>query len=256
MSKDTVVAVKRALEILIALGQGQPQQSISNLSEILSLPKSTIHRLVTTMEEAGFVKQDPTTRSYALGSRILELGGVMLKQLDLRTLASPYLEELASATRQTVSLAILEETDLIYLENFSRGAVFQMPTQIGLRLSAFCRGLGKAILAFLPQAQQTEVLNKIEFIPHTPKTITDPNEYRKHLAKVLAQGYAIDDEEAAFGCKCIAAPIFDFSGKVVAAVSVSGPAQDFTPQRFSEFTQLVLDTSRKITQAMGGSVER
>lgn len=252
MSKETVTSVERALELLVALGEGRPQQSISDISENLSLPKSTVHRLLTTMEGAGFVKQDPTTRNYSLGSKILELAGGMLNQLDLRTLSSPYLEELASATRQTVSLAVLEGTDLVYLENFSRGAVFQTPAPIGLRLPAFCRGLGKAILAFLPELQLEKMLAKIEFIPHTPKTITDPDEYKKHLAQVQKRGYAIDDEEAACGCKCIAAPIFDFSEKVVAAVSVSGPAQDFTPERFSEFTQLVLAASQKITSAMGG----
>jgi len=254
MSKDTVVAVKRALDILIVLGQGEPQQSISQLSGELSLPKSTIHRLLTTMEESRFIKQDPRTRSYGLGSRILELGGVMLKQLDLRTFAAPYLEELANATRQTISLAILDDADVIYLESFSRGALFQIETQVGKRRPAYCRALGKAIIAHLPEKEQGEIIDRIDFAPTTPKTICNPELFRVHLKEIQREGYAIDDEEAAQGCKCIAAPIFDFSGKVVAAVSVSGPAQDFSPQRSSEFTQLVLETSKKITQAMGGSV--
>ena len=176
MSKNTVKSVERAMEILSALGQGKPQQSLSQLSQSLSLPKTTVHRLIATLEEGGFVKQDPTTRCYGLGSKILELAGALLKQIDLRTVAYPYLEELALATRQTVSLAILEGTDLVYLENFSRGAVFQQPAQIGLRLPAFCRGLGKAILAFLPDSKQQELLEKIDFIPQTPKTITDPTD--------------------------------------------------------------------------------
>jgi DNA-binding IclR family transcriptional regulator len=252
MSKNTVKSVERAMEILSALGQGKPQQSLSQLSQSLSLPKTTVHRLIATLEEGGFVKQDPTTRCYGLGSKILELAGALLKQIDLRTVAYPYLEELALATRQTVSLAILEGTDLVYLENFSRGAVFQQPAQIGLRLPAFCRGLGKAILAFLPDSKQQELLEKIDFIPQTPKTITDLTEYKNHLLQVRRQGYAVDNEEAAQGCKCIASPIFDFSRRAIAAVSLSGPAQDFTPEKMAQYTELVLETGRKISKAMGG----
>jgi IclR family acetate operon transcriptional repressor len=248
----TVKSLIKALNILEALAEGEkPTYTLTELSRRLRLHVSTVHRLVVNLARQGFVEQDPATGGYELGFRVLRMGLRVLDRLDFRRIALPLLRELNEKTQETVHLVILQGELGISIEKLLSPQPVGLDARLGGMMPLHCTGVGKALLAF----QDDDLLERISKSPgllrHTAQTITSLPQLRKELERIRERGYSVDNEEAVDGLRCVATPIFDHAGRVVAAFSVAGPATRVTPERTPEIALLVCETGRKISYRLG-----
>ncbi len=246
-----VGSVVRALCILDRLGTAGRDLGVTELARQLDLNKSTTFRLLATLVSLGYVTQDRETGKYRLGLHLVELGALALDRIDLRTEARPFLADLADRTGETVHLAILDRNQVVYIEKFESKQTLTMKSRVGAHAPAHCTGVGKALLAFLEHDELKRVVSEESLYRFTANTIADPQALLEHLERVRQLGYAIDDEEHELGIRCVAAPVRNHSGKVAAAISVSGPGLRLTRERIEEMIPLVVETSAKISRALG-----
>ena len=249
--RPVVISVARALSILDCLGESKDMLGITELGRALGLHKSTVYRLVSTLTQYGYVEQDRETDKYRLGMRLIGLGTSVLDQIDLREVSRPYLQELMEITGETIHLGVLEGNQVMYLDKIDSKQVLTMKSRIGAKVPVHCTALGKVLTASLPRERFDQVMASCEWVRYTHNTITNMGEFGEHLARVREQGYAMDDEEHEVGIRCIAAPIRDHKGTVVAAASASGPTIRLTREQAERFIPNLLSISRSISLSLG-----
>ncbi len=202
---------------------------LSELSERTGFPKPTVHRLAADLVRLGWLERSGA--EYRLGAKLFELGSLVPHRLGLRETALPFLQDLFEATRETVHLGVREGLDVVYLERIHGHEALRLPSRIGGSLPLSCTGVGKALLAFSDAELMEEVL--AQPLPSlTPHSITDPDRLRMALEKIQVSGLAYEEQEAAVGVSCIAAPVFA-GGTAVAALSVAVPRSRFSPGRLA-----------------------
>jgi DNA-binding IclR family transcriptional regulator len=252
---NLVQTIERASSILDILGQSPQGISIRELSTKIKLPKGTTHRLLSSLSYFGYVRQDSKTRNYSLGFKLVELGNLLLSQLDLRKEAEPFLKDLAERTKETVHMVILDRNEVVYIdkvETDQHTSGLRMASRVGLRNPAHSCAVGKVLLAHFPEEELKNFIKEKGLAKRTENTIVDPAQLKEHLKSVRAQGYAIDDEENEKGIRCVAAPIRNEVGRAVAAVSISGPAFQVTKKVILEsLKKEVMETAFKISQRLG-----
>ncbi|TCL64255.1 IclR family transcriptional regulator [Hydrogenispora ethanolica] len=241
----------KAIKLLDYFTNDAPERGISELSELSGLLKSTVHNIVTTFEQAGFLEKNPETNKYHLGMKVLQLSNNLYATHDLRRIIRPYLEEFCDASRETVYLAKLSEDEVIYIDAIYPIGVTPGRSVIGLKAPLYCTGVGKAILANLPENELQKIIAK-GLEPFTPYTITDPVAFLQEMNLIRARGYAIDNMEHEYGIKCIAVPIQNYKGTTVASVSISGPSLRFTEPKIEEYAAMLL----RATREMRGLIQR
>jgi IclR family pca regulon transcriptional regulator len=224
-STGTSQSLERGLAILSSFHSDRPLIGVSELSRELELSRSTAHRYVATLAKLGYLQQDPDSKRYRLGPKVLDLGFSAINSMDLREVSAPYLRQLSDETGFTVNLAILDGADVVYIERCRTAGPAQreidLNLHVGSRLPAYCTAMGKAILAFYPEDQLEEIIARIDFAPRGPNTITSAKAFRAALARIREAGIAVNDEELAYGLRSIAAPIHARSGEVVAALNLA-----------------------------------
>ncbi|MBF6213381.1 IclR family transcriptional regulator [Nocardia puris] len=213
-------SLSRALTILVLLGEDS--HSLDQLAAHLGVHKSTVLRLLQTMEAQRFVTHDSHHR-YVLGSRLFELANHALEQRDVRTLARPHLSALNAATGQTVHLAVYESGEALYIDKIDATQSVRMYSRVGRPAPLHCTAVGKVLVSGLPRAEWRAVAERLDYHPFTDRTITTPERYLEELEKVAAQGYAEDHEEHESFVNCVGVPVRDGTGAVVAALSMSVP---------------------------------
>jgi len=252
---NLVQTLERASLILDILGQSPQGISIKDLSDRMHLPKGTTHRLVSSLSYFGYVRQDQNTKNYFLGFKLVELGNMLLGQLDLRKEAELFLRNLAQRTKETVHLVILDGNEIVYLDKLEtepHTGGLRMASRVGSRNPAHSCAVGKALMAYLPAEALARIVEEKGLPKRTGNTITDYNQLKEHMTLVRKQGYAVDDEENERGIRCVAAPIFNEAGKAVAAISVSGPAFRVTKKSVQEkLKKEVMETALRISQRLG-----
>ncbi len=252
---NLVQTIERASSILDILAQNPSGVSIRVLSENLDLPKGTVHRLLSSLAYFGYVRQDTRSRDYFLGFKLVELGNLLLGQLDLRKQAEPYLRALADRVRETVHLVVLDRKEIVYIdkvETDNQKGGLRMASRIGLRNPVHSCAVGKVLLSDFPEEALNSFLKDYRFFKRTENTITEVATFKEHLKLVRKQGYAIDEEENEIGIRCVAAPVFSEVGAVVAAVSISGPAFQVTKKLVQEsLKKEVIATALQISQSLG-----
>lgn len=248
---QVVQSLDRALKILEVLGNHPKGLGVTNLASEVDLHKSTVHRLLVTLAQRGFVEQDRDTEKYKLGLKILELSNKILTHMELRQEARPFLEELMEYANEVVHLCVMHEGEVVYIDKIEFPDAIRMFSQIGRRQPVHCTGVGKAILAYLPENKVVEILESKGMPRKAPNTITDIKEMLEHLKKIRQRGYAIDDVENEIGIRCIAAPIFNHTGEVIASLSIAGPESRLTSERIPELGAKVKETGLKISRRMG-----
>ena len=252
---NLVQTLERAFSILDILGQSPQGISIRDLSSKINLPKGTTHRLLSSLSYFGYARQDPKTRNYFLGLKFVELGQILLSQLDLRKEAESFLRDLAERTKETIHLVILDRNEIVYIdkvETDQNPSGLKMASRIGLRNPAHSSAVGKMILANFSEEELQVFFKEKTLVRRTENTITDPIQLREHLKSVRKQGYAVDDEENEKGIRCVAAPIYNEIGKTGAAISITGPAFRVTRKIIQEsLKKEVMETSLKISQRLG-----
>lgn len=235
-------AVERALDVLLCFTSQTPVLTMSQIAERIGINKSTVHRLLFTLEGRRFVERDPSTGVYRPGLRLLQIASLAMEQNSLRRLAAPYLQDLRDQYNENVNLAILDGADVVYLDVFEGSQRIKLAAVPGQRLPAFCTASGKAILAFLPDEQLKSVLER-GMLKHTQATITTPEEFMKNVDVIRVRGFAISEQEFEDGINAIAAPIHN---QPIASISIAGPAYRLTRDRMLEIGPNILATAKKI----------
>lgn len=245
-----IISLQRGLGILSLLAQAENSLSASEIARAANLHGSTVHRFLVNLEDSGYVMRDDRG-NYHLGTHCISLGRAAMDRLDARRASRPALEELNRVTRETVHLAIRNGLTAVYVEKFESPEPLRIFSRVGANVPLHCTAMGKVFLAHLPGDEQAEILSRLPFTRYTPSTICSIAGMRTELKNVRQQGYAIDQEEHEAHIKCIAAPVWDEAGKVVAAFSITGPAPRMQRARLREFGLLVRETSEVISKALG-----
>jgi IclR family KDG regulon transcriptional repressor len=250
MSKP-IQSVDRALTILEMFSEGTEELGILDVSDRMELPKSTVHGIIKTLVTRGYLVQNVDTKKYKLGIRLFELGNIVSKGLDIKEKAAPHLKEAFNQTNETVHLVRFENNEAIYVDKRESDSAIRMYSQVGRKAPLHCTGVGKAILAYLDKDVQKSILFSTEMEAYTEKTILDKSQILEELDRIKERGYATDDEEIEMGLFCVAAPIFDFNGRVIGSVSTAGPKFRFTEEKISVAKNCIREAARKISEEMG-----
>jgi IclR family KDG regulon transcriptional repressor len=252
---NLVQTIERTSLILDILGQSPQGISIRDLSEKIRLPKGTTHRLISSLAYFGYARQDSKTRNYSLGLKLVELGNLLLNQLDLRKEAEPSLRDLAERTKETVHMVFLDRGEIVYIDKVEldhNPSGLRMASRVGLRNPAHSSAVGKVLLSHLPEEELNLLIKEKGLPKRTENTITDLIQLKDHLKAVRTQGYAVDDEENERGIRCVAAPVYNETGRAVAAISISGPAFRITKKVIQEILKKeVMETAFRISQRLG-----
>ena len=246
-----VNVLERTFKILDVFSEDGRELGMAELVPKLRIPKSTIHRLIMVLERHGYLERSPVSDKYHLGSKVVQLGMHALSRLDLGGTATPYLKRLASETGETAHLGILQENKVMSLYHAQGTHVLQPPSTVGRRIPIYCTSLGKAIVAFLPDEEQNHLTSGLRFQRYTSKTITRSAALKSELARVRKQGYALDNEEFEKGLKCLGAPVRDYSGRVIAAISIAMPSFRMSKRREAELKAAVVRTATDLSSALG-----
>ncbi|PFN97735.1 IclR family transcriptional regulator [Bacillus sp. AFS076308] len=251
VEKDShLSSVKNALRILQCFTMDEPEKKISELSAALGLNKSTVSRTMTTLASEGFVYKDPETKKYRLGLSILSLSGIVSSQMDIYRESQPVLNRLVENIGETAHISVLDHLDVIYLQKVECNHPVRFLTHIGKRNPPYCTSSGKVLLAYAAEDVVNQVIEKgLEKL--AKNTITNPQNLRIHLNQVKENGYANSTEEILEGVTSIAAPIFDYRGKVIAALSVVGPNQRIQEHKIQGLAKKVMSAAREVSTRMG-----
>ena len=246
-----IKVLDKTFSILNILLQHGSTMHMTEIAEKLGLYPSTIHRILDTLRHWGYVEQDPKSQKYRLGLKLLELGMAKLQQMDLVKEATPYLKELVNQCNETVHLGVQEEGEVLYLAKEESSQTIRMISYVGKRAPLHCTALGKVLLAYLSAEERKKILGEKVLPRLTENTITDKMELEQELDKVREQGFALDREENEKDVRCVAAPIMNYQGKVIAALSISSPIFRIDKNAQNNLKEAIIETSKKISMRLG-----
>jgi DNA-binding IclR family transcriptional regulator len=240
--------VLKTLRVIEALGESDKPRGITELSRELKLTKSNVHRLIETLAASGYVYRREGGR-YELTLKLWELGMTVVSRLDLKEVAAPHLRELAARTAETVHLSVFDDGSVVYIEKIESSHPVRAYSRVGGRAPAYCVATGKALLAYQPP----ELINRIArtLIRFTRRTITNPEGFVRELERIKRDGYAVNQGEWRDSVCGVAAPIWDGSGVVVAAVGISGPVQRLPAKACLGFAPVVVAAAQRISHDLG-----
>lgn len=247
-----VPALTRALDILELFLEGDGSLSAPEVTRRLQLPRTTVHELLTTLSARAYLV--PVTEQpgrYRLGVRTYQLGSRYAEQLDLAAEGQQVAREVAEICDETVHVAILEDTDVIYIAKVDSTHAVRMVSAAGRRLPAHCTAVGKMLLASLSETELTARISGRELIVMTPHSVTDPTVLREKLTGIRERGIAVEHRESNPDVSCVAAPVRNGAGRVVAALSISVPVIRWNADRASELEQLVLRGAAELSTRLG-----
>ncbi len=249
-------ALSKAFAVLDVIANSGNRMRFSQLLGATGLPKATLHRFLAALMAEQLVRFDPSDKTYSLGVKLLELARRTWEEHDVRKVAEQELLKLRDQTNESIHLAILDNLEVVYIDKYESQQSVQTRSSIGKRAPSHCTGVGKAILAFLEPAEQARAVRQLPLTKFTDNTITTPGQMMAHLEMTRERGYATDDEEHHEGIRCVAAPIFDYRGQVVASVSITAPSFRFASGRLGEFGPIAMRAAREITHKLGGATSR
>jgi DNA-binding IclR family transcriptional regulator len=244
-------SILRAGGILKALAEGKGSLTLRETAQVMKLDRSTTYRLLLSLEKCGLVEKDGKSGTYSLGLGAFEIGSGYQRRADFVSIAKPFMEELARKAQETVNLAVLSGTEILYIDKVDSPRSVGVMSKIGQRNPVYCTSLGKSLLAFQKEEDRAEILDAIEFKPLTPHTITSRKEFLKEMEQIRAQGYALDRREIEEDVECIAAPIRNHLGNAVAAISISGPQKKIQTPQEKEYVHWVTEAAESISSRLG-----
>ncbi len=253
MAETYVQSLERAFDILELLCKSRNGLSIGALSSQTGLHKSTVHRLLATMCNRGYVQKDTDTSIYHAGMHICELGGYITDNMDVIDRARAPMERLVKQTGETVHLVMRDENDIVYIhkvEGHTGG--MRMVSRIGMRRPLYCTGVGKAMLATWSEEEVKKLWEQSDIQKLTPYTIVDENQFFREIAKIRKLGYSLDNQENELDIRCIAVAIKDYSGKANYALSISAPLSRMTDERIEQLKIPLLEERNIIASMLGG----
>lgn len=251
MGTAEIQSLERAFDVMDCFKDSQPELGVREIARQLDLHPSTVGRLLTTLNSHGVLTQDRETRLYRMGPKVLKWSSVYTRNLDLQTEARPFMVDLQRLTEETVSLDIPSGPTRICIERIVSQHNLRWVKQLGEVMPFYASASGRVLMSFLPGEQRERILKHMKFEPLTPHTTTDPALFREELELTKRRGYAISESERVVGVCCVAAPIFGASAGILGALTVSGPSTRFSESRIRDHAELLIKTTREISQAMG-----
>ena len=248
----SVGVISKVLRILEALQGSSAGLGLKAICDRTGIHKSTAHRFLKHLERERYLLRTEAG-AYLIGPRLSQLSARGNQEATLQAVARPILWELWKSTQETVNLAVLDQRTALYVDVIESPHEFRLSSRVGTRRSVHVTALGKALVAFLPRETQETILDSIAFQAATPRTIGNLVQFRQELEKVRREGYAVDDEEAVQGARCVSAPILNSAGEPIAAVSVSGPVTRVSPNLVNALAGAVTSAAGAISAAMGFS---
>jgi len=238
----------RMLELLAANGE----LSVSEAARLMDTNRAGSHRFISTLKDLGYVEKNSSNK-YQPTLKIMTLAQKVANRFEIRRLAKPYMHRLSMMYKETINLGLFKNQEIIHIDKIDSLEVLRMDSALGDKAPAYCTGLGKSILAFLPDHELDHYLNTVERRPLAPNTITDKDDFLRELSRIRRNRYAIDDEEMSIGLRCIAAPIFDHNQYPAYAISISGPAMRLTHRALEEMKPQILEVSDELSRKMGSA---
>jgi DNA-binding IclR family transcriptional regulator len=252
LKEYNIQLLERAILLLDLLSSKSPTGLLPHeLAQTSGLHKSTVHRLLSALKKNRLVERDEKTGRYHPGLKLFEWGIKAVPNINLREHARPHLERLMFETGETAHLCVLVEHEILYLDKVESPKTIRIASSVGGRNPAFCSGVGKCLLAALPDAELDRLLRQHKLTTYTRHTITTPAALKSELQQVRENGYAVDNEEREEGLRCIAAPVRDHSGEIIAAMSVAGPAFRLSSAQDLINARLVMSIAAELSTTLG-----
>ena len=252
---QAVGTLDKTLRILELISDSPKGLRLKEISEKTGFNKSTVYRFLVHLEREGYLIRNGS-QAYVLGIKFIEMATRGNWVEGLRSVSWPFLLELQRVVPETINLGVLDMDAVLYIDVLESPHAFRLVSTPGMKRPLHCTGLGKALLAFLPQPEQERLLAAFDFSRQTPRTITSQVRFRKELAQIREQGFAIDDEEAVVGSRCVAAPILDSKQRAIASVSVAGPTSRISRVRIPSLTRSVVGTAAAVSAALVREISR
>ncbi|MHC1761340.1 MAG: IclR family transcriptional regulator [Negativicutes bacterium] len=245
-----VQVLDRSLDIIEIVAATQHGLGISQIAEKSGLPKATAYRLITALCSRGYLQKEHGN-TYQVGIKLIEVASYHINELELQTEVRPYLKEIVQQLNLTAHLGVLDQDKVVYVEKQDLFSRFGLYAQIGYRIPAYCSSMGKCLLSALPEDKLLESMRGCHFMKFTANTITDFKTLKQELQKVRGRGWAIDDQEERLGQRCVGAPIYDYRGEMIAAISASGNLETLPDEKIEKVSSYVMRIAREISRKIG-----
>lgn len=245
-----VQSLERALDIIELLSTSNEGMGVTKVASALNLHKTTTHRLLTTLVDRGYIEKS-STGEYRLGLKLFEAVSVYINSLELLTEARPFVASITTELGLTAHLGVLEGDQVVYVEKMDVLSGIMLYSQIGIRVHSYCSSLGKCLLSNFSKNELDKVLAETKFVKFTENTITSLDEMHEEIKKVRKQGWAMDNQEFDLNNRCIGAPIYDYRGEIIAAISASGTPEMLTLERVPDVAKYVVEASSNLSRIMG-----
>jgi IclR family acetate operon transcriptional repressor len=251
-----VQSVDRALQIIETLAEDDEGYRLSDLAVRTGLSTSTAHRLLATLEKRRFVQFDRSQSKWHVGAQSFSVGATFARRRNFAAQAMPYLRKLRDQTRETANLAVVDDEKIIVLTRMESREIMRSLTKVGGRVAMVASGVGKSVLATYSDEDVNAIIRHHGMPRFTEKSIVRPSDLFRELERVRNQGYAVDDEEACMGLRCIAAVVYNDCSEPLAAISVSGMTSRVTDARLPALGKAVREVAHELTVALGGVVPK
>lgn len=250
VTSSTLAHGLKVLEITAFIGQNTKGVTLQEVTRAMGQHRSNVYRYLRTLVECGWLEVDSETYRYRIGRKPLQVAGASLGQLELRTIARPFLEDLAAETGFTVHLAVLLDDSIVYIDKVESNSPIQMRSRPGMTMPSYCTGIGKALLSSISPQRVRSLLDG-KLLCRTPNTLTDMEDLIADLEAARLRGYALDMEENEEGIGCVAATLFGYDDAVIGSISVSTLIQNLTPENIPDYGERVMHVASRISQSMG-----
>ena len=250
--KNRIKSTEKTFKVLEEIADQEGRASLGQITQEIKIPKSTVHRILNTLLDMGYIQQDSGSGDYELGLKFLHLSSVILQSLDLRETARPILKQLSRKTNMTANLVVMEEGEALYVETEESSSMLRIFSLIGKRAPLHATGVGKVLLADLEWEDVQNIISEKGLQELTPHTITEPDSLKRELEDIREKGYALDREECELGAMCIAAPVKNHLKKTVSAISISAPKNKFNNQKkLNKYVSKVKKHAEELSELLG-----
>jgi DNA-binding IclR family transcriptional regulator len=243
--------IDRAAQILDCFGFDHQEMTVSEIGAKTHLHRSTAHRILMALEYNDLIQQNPENGKYRLGIKLFRLGHQAVSHLNLREICRPFLTRIMNETQETVHLAVLDEDQVLYLDKVEGPHALRMPSRVGRRIPTYCTSLGKAMLSCLDDHEVKNIFRNQLLRPYTANTVKTLGQLLTDLRMIRKRGYSVDNEEIEIGLRCVGAPIKNYTGAMVGAISVAAPSARLSSQKIHTIGKLVMAAAEEISTKLG-----
>jgi IclR family KDG regulon transcriptional repressor len=245
-------SLDKAFDVLFSFREDSKRLlTVQEISEIVTVPQSSVYRYISKLCEKGLLQIDPSSKKYKLGLMLFELGSIAYQQIGIGDVMLPFMKELYGETQESVFLTILDKDHVVCIEKIESNSMLRISVERGDVMPLHAGASAKILMAYLPEAEQDEIIRKRGLEKFTSHTITEPKRLKKHLKEICLKGYAFSNQKLQEGARAMAAPIRDISGHVIAGLCIAGPMHRFQSRQIERYKRIIMDVSTRASQSLG-----